>query len=53
MPTVCKSVHVDGVKVFYREAGTRSAGQPTFLLMHGAPSSSAQYHVRLIFPRFA
>ncbi|WP_027343875.1 alpha/beta fold hydrolase [Hamadaea tsunoensis] len=36
---------VDGVRVFYREAGPRDA--PTLLLLHGFPSSSAQYR-RLI-----
>ncbi|MFD0596422.1 alpha/beta fold hydrolase [Catellatospora coxensis] len=38
-------VDVDGVRVFYREAG--APGAPTLLLLHGFPSSSAQFR-RLI-----
>ncbi|WP_155372264.1 alpha/beta fold hydrolase [Catellatospora vulcania] len=38
-------VDVGGVRVFYREAG--DPGAPTLLLLHGFPSSSAQYR-RLI-----
>lgn len=33
--------NVNGVEVFYREAGDRN--KPTILLLHGFPSSSAQY----------
>ena len=33
-----KSVDVDGIKIFYREAG--DASKPTLLLLHGFPSSS-------------
>ncbi len=40
-----RHVAIDGVRVFYREAGPR--GAPTLLLLHGFPSSSAQYR-RLI-----
>ncbi|GAA2371034.1 alpha/beta hydrolase [Catellatospora methionotrophica] len=40
-----RSVDVDGVRVFYREAG--ETGAPTVLLLHGFPSSSAQFR-RLI-----
>ncbi len=36
-----RHVEIDGVRVFYREAGRREA--PTLLLLHGFPSSSAQY----------
>ncbi|KAL4251918.1 Haloalkane Dehalogenase Enzyme [Abortiporus biennis] len=40
--THLKSVVVDdGIKVFYREAGSES--KPAFLLLHGFPSSSFQY----------
>lgn len=39
--TVYKSVDVDGVKIFYREAGPASA--PTILLLHGLPSSSREF----------
>ena len=38
-------VEVDGVRVFYREAGPRNA--PTMLLLHGFPSASHQFR-RLI-----
>ena len=34
-------VDVDGVKVFYREAGP--AGSPTLLLLHGFPTSSHMF----------
>ncbi|GJD51210.1 Cis-3-alkyl-4-alkyloxetan-2-one decarboxylase [Methylobacterium crusticola] len=36
-----RSIEVDGVSVFYREAGPPSA--PTLLLLHGFPSSSRMY----------
>jgi pimeloyl-ACP methyl ester carboxylesterase len=36
-----RTVEVDGVTVFYREAGPRDA--PTVLLLHGFPSSSFMY----------
>jgi pimeloyl-ACP methyl ester carboxylesterase len=36
-----RSVEVDGVSIFYREAGSRDA--PTILLLHGFPSSSRMY----------
>ena len=36
---------VNGVEVFYREAGPRNA--PTLLLLHGYPSSSRQYDALL------
>lgn len=36
-----RSVMVDGVKVFYREAGPKDA--PVVLLLHGFPTSSHQY----------
>jgi putative NADH-flavin reductase/pimeloyl-ACP methyl ester carboxylesterase len=41
-----RHVEVDGVRVFYREAGTRT-GRPTLLLLHGLPSGSHQFR-RLI-----
>lgn len=45
-PTVShRYVEVNGVRIFYREAGPRSA--PTLLLLHGFPSASHQYR-RLI-----
>ena len=38
-------VPLDGVKLFYREAGQR--GKPTILLLHGFPSSSIQFRYLL------
>ena len=35
------TLNVEGTEVFYREGGTE--GAPTILLLHGFPSSSAQY----------
>lgn len=39
--TAYRTVTVAGVDIFYREAGSPDA--PTLLLLHGFPSSSAQY----------
>jgi pimeloyl-ACP methyl ester carboxylesterase len=39
--TAYRRVDVDGVEVFYREAG--QLGAPTLLLLHGFPTSSTQY----------
>jgi pimeloyl-ACP methyl ester carboxylesterase len=39
--TAYRTVQVDGTEVFYREGGERSAS--TLLLLHGFPSTSAQY----------
>ena len=39
--TAYRTVDVDGVEVFYREAG--DPGAPTMLLLHGFPTSSTQY----------
>ncbi|NCT94827.1 MAG: alpha/beta hydrolase [Chitinophagaceae bacterium] len=36
-----KSIEIDGLKIFYREAGM--PGKPTILLLHGFPSSSRMY----------
>ncbi len=36
-----RSVNVDGLSIFYREAGPRDA--PTLLLLHGLPSSSRMF----------
>jgi pimeloyl-ACP methyl ester carboxylesterase len=44
--TVYRTVKVDGVSIFYREAGPK--GAPTLLLLHGFPSSS-----RMFEPLFA
>jgi pimeloyl-ACP methyl ester carboxylesterase len=40
-PIFHRQIQVNGLNVFYREAGTRDA--PTLLLLHGFPSSSRQY----------
>ncbi len=45
-PTVYRTVQVDGLSIFYREAGPKDA--PTILLLHGFPSSS-----RMFEPLFA
>jgi len=45
-PTTYKTIQVDGLSIFYREAGPKNA--PTLLLLHGLPSSS-----RMFEPLFA
>ncbi len=47
--TVHKSTQVNGVEVFYREAG--SANAPTLLLLHGFPASSHMF--RNLIPALA
>jgi len=44
-----KTIDVDGLTIFYREAGLRDA--PVVLLLHGFPASSFQY--RELIPRLA
>lgn len=44
-----RQVDVNGIRLFYREAGDRS--RPTVLLLHGFPSSSFMY--RDLMPRLA
>lgn len=39
--TSYRTIQVDGLSIFYREAGLKSA--PTFLLLHGLPSSSRMF----------
>ncbi len=41
-PTVYRTIQVDGLSIFYREAGQKEA--PTLLLLHGLPSSSRRNH---------
>ena len=36
-----KSIVLDGIKIFYREAGTPE--KPSFLLLHGFPSASHMF----------
>jgi pimeloyl-ACP methyl ester carboxylesterase len=45
-PTFYRTIHIDGLSIFYREAGPKDA--PTLLLLHGFPSSS-----RMFEPLFA
>jgi len=40
-PTLHKTIQVDGLDIFYREAGPKSA--PTILLLHGFPTSSHMF----------
>ena len=40
-PTFYRSIKVDGLSIFYREAGPKDA--PTILLLHGFPSSSCMF----------
>jgi pimeloyl-ACP methyl ester carboxylesterase len=40
-PTAYRTIQVDGLEIFYREAGPKSA--PTLLLLHGLPSSSRMF----------
>jgi pimeloyl-ACP methyl ester carboxylesterase len=47
--TVHKSVKVDGLDIFYREAGRKDA--PTVLLLHGFPTSSQMF--RNLIPALA
>ena len=47
-----RTVSVDGVEIFYREAG--SAGGPTVLLLHGFPSASHMFRdlIPVLAPHF-
>src|SRR5437588_7393397 len=45
-PTFYRTIPVDGISIFFREAGPKDA--PTLLLLHGLPSSS-----RMFEPLFA
>ncbi len=40
-PTFYRTTRIDGLSIFYREAGARDA--PTLLLLHGFPSSSRMF----------
>ena len=48
-PTLHKTVKVDGLDIFYREAGPQDA--PTILLLHGVPTSSQMF--RNLIPALA
>ena len=51
-PVFYRTVAVDGLSIFYREAGPRDA--PTILLLHGLPSSSRMFEplLRRLSDRF-
>jgi hypothetical protein len=49
VPTTYRTISVDGLKVFYREAGNPKA--PAVLLLHGFPTSSHMY--RELIPALA
>src|SRR6201984_299604 len=51
-PITYRTVEVDDVKIFYREAGARDA--PTLLLLHGFPSASHMFRdlIPLLADRF-
>jgi pimeloyl-ACP methyl ester carboxylesterase len=40
-PTFYRTIQIDGLSIFYREAGSKHA--PTLLLLHGFPSSSRMF----------
>ncbi len=40
-PTLHRTIEIDGLDIFYREAGSRDA--PTILLLHGFPTSSHMF----------
>jgi len=40
-PTTYRTIQIDGLSIFYREAGPKDA--PTLLLLHGFPSSSRMF----------
>jgi pimeloyl-ACP methyl ester carboxylesterase len=40
-PTYYRTTRIDGISIFYREAGPKDA--PTLLLLHGLPSSSRMF----------
>ena len=40
-PTFYRTIEIDGLSIFYREAGAKDA--PVLLLLHGFPSSSRMY----------
>lgn len=48
-PTLHKTIRVDGLQIFYREAGPKHA--PTILLLHGFPTSSQMF--RNLIPALA
>src|SRR5882724_2453691 len=58
-PTFYRTIRIDGLSIFYREAGPKDA--PVLLLLHGLPSSSRMFeplfnqlsdHYHLIAPDY-
>src|SRR5262245_50437559 len=51
-PTLYRTMQIDGLCIFYREAGPKDA--PTILLLHGIPTSSRQFEplLRRLSDRF-
>src|SRR5579875_3064903 len=45
-PTYYRSIAIDGLSIFYREAGPKDG--PTILLLHGLPSSSRMFEPLLV-----
>jgi pimeloyl-ACP methyl ester carboxylesterase len=45
-PTLYRTTQIDGLRIFYREAGPKDA--PTLLLLHGFPSSSRMFEPLLV-----
>jgi|SRR5215472_7665747 len=48
-PTFYRTIQIDGLSIFYREAGKKDA--PTILFLHGVPSSSRMFEP--LFSRLA
>lgn len=46
-----RTIEIDGVDVFYREAGATNADKPTIVLLHGFPTSSHMF--RDLIPQLA
>src|SRR6266852_4168696 len=47
-PTFYRTTQIDGLSIFYREAGPKDA--PTLLLLHGLPSSSRMFQALFTRP---
>lgn len=46
LPISYRTIQIDGLSIFYREAGSKDA--PTILLLHGLPSSSRMFQPLLM-----
>jgi pimeloyl-ACP methyl ester carboxylesterase len=49
-PTFYRTTQIDGLSIFYREAGPKDA--PTLLLLHGLPSSSRMFEPLDAYPKW-